>query len=381
MQLMKIGSRVHDYEVHFPEAVEFLPKLEAIPERLYVIDENVWRLHGGGCLAGLDPGNVFLFPVNEERKTLEGVTEVYDRLLARAAKRNMTLISIGGGIVQDVTGFAASTLYRGIRWVFIPTTLLAQADSCIGGKTSLNYKGFKNLAGTFYPPHEVYVSPVFLATLKEADYYSGLGEVVKLHLMSGEEATRAYRADQEAIHGRDPQVLSKVIRASLEIKKSFMEGDEFDMGRRNLLNFGHCYGHALESTSDFAVPHGQAVLIGMLFANLVARGRGLLSAAACAEIDSGLIREHIRVLPKQEHLDAGRIAEAMKKDKKRTGAGLALVMMTEGRGMVKVGDMTTDELAEANRQLAERLGRGNPGDAGIRIPRAEDSGSAAHRLA
>ena len=110
--------------------------------------------------------DIILFPVQEEVKTLESVEGIYDQLLLRSAKRNLTLITIGGGILQDITGFVASTLYRGINWILIPTTLLAQADSCIGSKTSLNYKGFKNLIGSFYPPKKVWIDPYFLGTLQ-----------------------------------------------------------------------------------------------------------------------------------------------------------------------------------------------------------------------
>ena len=145
-----------------------------------------------------------MLPVREERKTLETVQELYGHFLGRSAKRNMTLISIGGGILQDISGFAASTLYRGINWVFVPTTLLAQADSCIGSKTSLNYQGYKNLLGTFYPPNEVYIYMPFLATQAELDFYSGLGEVVKLHLMGGAERTRELIALLLIFDRRDP---------------------------------------------------------------------------------------------------------------------------------------------------------------------------------
>ena len=127
-----------------------------------------------------------VLPISEERKNLDTVQELYDQLITRPAKRNLTLISFGGGILQDITGFAASTIYRGVNWIFVPTTLLAQADSCIGSKTSLNYKNFKNLIGTFFPPISIYIYPTFITTQLDSDFYSGIGEVVKLHLMGGD---------------------------------------------------------------------------------------------------------------------------------------------------------------------------------------------------
>ena len=122
----------------------------------------MWRLYRTGRLASLDPSTVIVVPIEEELKTIGTVQLLYDRLLERPAKRNLTLVSVGGGILQDVSGFAASTLYRGINWVFVPTTLLSQAGRCIGGKTSLNYGAFKNLVGTFYPPSQIAIYTPFL---------------------------------------------------------------------------------------------------------------------------------------------------------------------------------------------------------------------------
>ncbi len=355
MQVMDIPSRLRDYRVSFPEAGALAARLESEPNRFYVIDENVWKLHSGGALAGLDRSAMLVVPAREDRKTMDGVFEICDAVLTRSAKKNLTLVSIGGGIVQDVSGYAASTLYRGVRWVYVPTTLLAQCDSCIGGKTSLNYKRYKNLLGTFYPPHEVLISSAFVDTLSELDFYSGLGEAVKLVMMGGPRKTAEFLADLPAIQRREPAAVLRCIRTSLEVKLGYIVDDEFDTGRRNLLNLGHCLGHALESTSDFAVPHGQAVLIGMLFANEVAVKRGLLSAKKAADWERRLLVENLRVRPAPAHLELPRILDAMKKDKKRTGDGLALVMMADDFSTVRVGDLSESELAEGLRGLERVL--------------------------
>lgn len=348
---MRVASKLRDYDVRFWTSTDFLAGFESIPERQYVVDANVWRLYGDS-FKGVDPARVLVMPAEENRKNLDGVMEVYDALISRAAKKNITLISVGGGIIQDITGFAASTLYRGIRWIYVPTTLLAQADSCIGSKTSLNYKSYKNLVGGFYPPHEVHISTAFLKTLPEDDFYSGLGEVIKLHLMGGEAATEELVRAFPRIKERGADALLAAIRGSLNIKQEFFKDDEFDAGRRNMLNFGHCFGHALESVSGFAIPHGQAVSIGILFANIVARTRGLLAAEKASDLNRRLVLQNVTMFPRAEHLAVEPLFEAMKKDKKRTGEGLALIMMGTDHQMFRVSDLTLPELQAGVRELS-----------------------------
>lgn len=352
---MKIKSNIRDYDVVFAGAADFLREFAGLPHVCYVVDSSVWELYPE-IREAAGPDAIEL-PIGEERKNLDTVQELYDRLTGRAAKRNMTLISIGGGITQDVTGFVASTLYRGINWVFVPTTLLAQADSCVGSKTSLNYKGYKNLVGTFYPPSKVCIDTAFIATQEEPDFFSGLGEVVKLHLMGGEPRTAELIGLLPPILRREREALLTGVKNSLEIKQSYIADDEFDTGRRNLLNFGHCFGHALESTSDFGVPHGQAVVAGMVLANAVAARRGLLSDGLEKFVAERLLLPSLVVQPEQAHLDHGQVVEAMKKDKKRTGDGLALIMMGDGYEFVKVNDLTAAEAAFALDQFSRLLER------------------------
>ncbi len=221
MQVIKVKSAIRNYDVQFVDTMEFLEKFQNIKERFYIIDSNVWKHYSEKYLGSLDLKDILVLPINEDRKSLQTVMEIYDSLMKRSPKRNMTMISIGGGIIQDITGFVASTLYRGINWIFVPTTLLAQADSCIGSKTSLNYNSYKNLIGTFYPPNEVYINTSFLATLQNDDFYSGLGEVIKLHLMGGEKSTLSLLESIPKIKERDQRHIMKAIQACLTVKKGF----------------------------------------------------------------------------------------------------------------------------------------------------------------
>jgi 3-dehydroquinate synthase len=255
-----------------------------------------------------------------------------------------------------VTGFLASTLYRGVRWLYAPTTLLAMGDSCIGGKTSLNLAAHKNLLGTVYPPERVLVHVPFVATLEERDYLSGLGEIVKLHLLGGEDALGRLRGDMTAL-ARDPLAVGPIIHSALRIKRDYIEDDEFDRGRRNLLNFGHCFGHALETITDFAVPHGQAVVLGMLLADRIAVTRGLLAVEEAADRAGSLYLPVVSAHPALDEAAAEALVAAMKYDKKRTGRGLALVMIGDGLRAVRVDDLEEREALEAVWSLPDLLGQ------------------------
>ncbi|OGA52527.1 MAG: hypothetical protein A3F74_26025 [Betaproteobacteria bacterium RIFCSPLOWO2_12_FULL_62_58] len=355
MQVINVKSALRDYQVHITETTDFIRDLGNIKERLYVIDSNVWEIYREQIFRGIDPSKVMVLPIHEDRKNLYTVMEVYDELMSRAAKRNMTLISIGGGIVQDITGFAASTLYRGLNWLYVPTTLLAQADSCIGSKTSLNYKNYKNLVGTFFPPNSIYLHPSFLKTLRDEDFYSGLGEVIKLHLIGGADHVKSLLARIDQVRERQPNALLDAISGSLNVKLGFLD-DEFDRGKRNFLNFGHCFGHALEATSNFAIPHGQAVMTGMVFANIVAKNRRFMSKNFFAELNEKILLDNIVSRPTQDHLNMEHIYSAMKMDKKRIGDGLTLIMQGDGYKMTKITDLFHPELEKSIDELKEVIG-------------------------
>lgn len=351
-----VASRLRDYTATFEPDASFLGELVARKNRLFVVDANVWAAHRDGVLSVLPLDDVMLLPIAEEAKTLTSVERVWDTLMQRSAKRNMTIVSIGGGICQDITGFAASTLYRGIGWVFLPTTLLAQADSCIGSKTSLNYKRYKNLLGTFFPPNSVHLYAPFLTTQKDIDFFSGLGEVVKLHILGGAESAERLDRAMGLVRSRDVGALHTAVRDSLLIKKGYIEGDEFDTGRRNLLNYGHCFGHAIETATDYAVPHGQAVVLGMIIAQAVARVRGLEKEPAQVELLDRLFTGSLLTAHIPSAIDLDVVIAAMKHDKKRTGEGLVVVMAADGLEVVKHDDVSPAEARAAAASVLARLG-------------------------
>jgi 3-dehydroquinate synthase len=353
---LTIRSRLGDYTVDFRDDAGWVDELCELDDVFFVVDDRVWQSHGSGCLAPLASRPVHLLSATEESKTLDGFATLCDAMIAMGVKRNSVVVSIGGGVVQDVTGFLTSVLYRGIRWVYVPSTLLGQADSCIGAKTSINFGAYKNLLGTMYPPQRVIAHPPLVATLDDHQFFSGLGEIVKMHIAGGP-ADRAWIESRiEALCRREPAAVSEAVQGSLRIKKRFIEEDEFDRGPRRLLNFGHCFGHAIESATDFSVPHGQAVVLGMVLAGLVSSARGRLDRTQLDEFGARMFIPALTSAADVDGLDGDAVIEAMRHDKKRSGPGLAVVLPLDDWTLFLAQDVTESEargaLADLPRALA-----------------------------
>lgn len=344
LENLTIKSNIKNYIVHFEKDKSFLEKLVNSENTIFIIDKNVYNLHKSNILANIPQDKSIFLDISEEMKNIETACFLYEKIMQFSPRKNLTIVSIGGGITQDVTGFVASSLYRGINWIFVPTTLLAQVDSCIGAKTSLNFKHYKNLVGTFYPPSEIYIYPEFLKTLKREDFYSGVGEMAKLHLMNGEDATKDFVKDLSLIDKLDETTLLKYTQNCLRIKKSYIENDEFDTGKRNMLNYGHCFGHAIESSTNFEISHGQAVVLGMILANKEAKKRGILSEKNEEYIYNNVLKPILIV--KIPQIDVSKTISAMRQDKKNLGKGLALVMLKDNYKMIKITDLQEDEARE-----------------------------------
>jgi len=348
---LSIESNINDYDVVFEDTFEFIEQFNKINNSVLIIDINVYNLYKKE-FKNVDNENLFLFNAIEENKTFDYVKEIYDFLIAKSVKRNLTIISIGGGITQDITGFVASTLYRGVKWIFVPTTFLAMTDSCIGSKTSINYDKHKNLMGTFYPPRRIHINTNFLDTLKELDFYSGVGETIKFQLMK-EEYPKQFDDVLEIVEKvkNDKKYRLDIIHNNMQIKLGYMKGDEFDLGRRNLLNYGHCFGHALETSSDYYVPHGIAVNIGMIFANILSNSRHLLGDYDMNYINEKILLPNIPLALREEDFNSSVLLESMKNDKKRIGKYLSVVIPDSECKMLKVDDVTDLEFLNTFKAL------------------------------
>jgi 3-dehydroquinate synthase len=333
---------VHDYSVRFVD--DFAAELaeDTRPTDFFIVDAEVAGLYGEGLGPVLEANQHLLIEATEPNKSLAHVSEVIDVLIAAGVRRNHRLVAVGGGIMQDITGFIGSVLYRGVPWVFYPTTLLAQNDSCIGSKTSINVGDGKNQLGTFYPPTEIVLDTAFLKTLTPEDIKSGLGEVIKVHLLDSRERAE-FALERVGKAEQDDDAMFELIVSSLAIKKRVIEIDEFDRDYRNIMNYGHTFGHAIESLTDYGVPHGQAVVMGMDIADFVSRRLGMLSDA-----DYEFMRSLI-VLDWPDYdlsgLDLEAYGKALSKDKKNVDAQVTAIL-TEGPGEMFKHGMPLPELME-----------------------------------
>jgi 3-dehydroquinate synthase len=270
----------------------------------------------------------------EDQKSYTALTPIIEQLIDNRFRRNNRLIAIGGGITQDITAFIASMMYRGVEWLFFPTTLLAQADSCIGGKTSINIGKYKNQLGNFYPPLKIFIIPELVQSLPEQDFKSGMGEMLHFYLVSGEDDFAFYREHYEKAF-KDEKALLTLVKRNLEIKKGFIERDEFDRGERLLLNYGHSFGHAIESLTNYAIPHGIAVSYGMDMANFISVKLGFIEDNVRQEIRTQL--EKIWVGTYIGNLDANDFGKALSRDKKNIGNTYQLILTMGIGNMLKHG--------------------------------------------
>lgn len=320
---MIIKSLFRDYSVHFVEDFTFSLKGLADGHAFFIVDALVWDIYADKIKKEIPGDRLFVIEANENNKSLDKCREVIELLVDRQIRRNERLVAVGGGIVQDVTAFSASLIYRGIEWAFFPTTLLAQADSCIGSKTSINLGDKKNLVGNFYPPSEIFIDTAFLKSLTEDDIRSGIGEILHFHLYAASPFFDDLIGHYDRVI-RDRDQLVKYIGESLKIKKSVIEIDEFDRGERNKFNYGHTFGHAIESVTDYAIKHGQAVTVGMDLANFVSMEMGLMHADIFRDLHAKLSVN----FPDFDWrgIDLRRYFNLLSKDKKNIGNNIGCIL-------------------------------------------------------
>lgn len=296
-------------------------------EAIFVVDAF---LHERLATAGIDP---VVISADEKAKSLDQMSDLILAMRDRGATRATKLVAIGGGVVQDAASFAASVYMRGIEWVYLPSTLLSMADSCIGGKSSINVGGYKNIVGTIHPPSEVIIDPRLTLTLSTEQVAAGLCEAAKIALCHGPETLDRYFALAPSKQS-DPATLTAVIALSLQAKKWFIEIDEFDRGERLLLNFGHTFGHALESASEFRISHGIAVGMGMLAAFHFGEAQGrnyerVPQLSAFRSHVANLVSSASEYGPVAAKMPLSALLNAFRSDKKHRADQFAFILPTE----------------------------------------------------
>jgi len=326
-----------------------------IAKRYAVIsDSHVAGLYGGRLMKSLDSAGLsaelITFPRGEASKNLQTIADLASALAARGFDRQDGLIALGGGVTGDITGFLASVYMRSIPFVQVPTTLLAQVDSSVGGKTGVDIPEGKNLIGTFYQPKAVYIDTAVLQSLPEDELLGGMAEVIKYGVIADADFFRHLEANREKILCLDNTIVPALIARCCEIKAWVVEQDEREGGLRRILNFGHTIGHAIEAASGFTLIHGLAIAIGMsVVADLAVRSN--LLPRSDADRLQGLIRAFGMPHAIPPKLDRQRIKGYLKTDKKTVGGRVFFVLPT---GIGKV--IVTDQVAEADIDAVIGLG-------------------------
>lgn len=273
---LEIKSRMRTYSVHFTNDFRSELRKFVAADAFFIVDREVARLYFSSGQDTLPDDRTLLVDAIEPNKTLHFGMELIQGLIEKGVKRSSSVVAIGGGVVQDLTSFLCSILFRGVNWHFVPTTLLAQADSCIGGKSSINFGKAKNLLGTFNPPESIYIDTAFLFSLPVDEIKSGIGEILHYYFYKNTPKITNLAESYSALLDHRT-LLREHIEESLAIKKELVEIDEFDKGPRRLFNYGHTFGHALEAMTDYRINHGQAVTLGMDLANYLSLNLGFLS--------------------------------------------------------------------------------------------------------
>ena len=346
---LPIASAQGDYEVTFHSSVtDAVDAAARIDDALFLVDRNVKALYERK-LAPVLAGRVLELDANEDEKTLTGVAKVVEFLQRNNATKKSTVVAIGGGIIQDLATFSSHIYYRGIRWAFVPTTLLSMSDSCIGAKCGINLGAFKNQLGVFQSPSAVLIAAGFLDTLADVDVASGHGEIIKLLLTGPHEGYEKLKAILDR-DGLRTGMLPELIYDSLAVKKQVIEEDEYEADLRRILNYGHTFGHALESLTSHEVPHGLAVAWGIDLVNHIAVQRGMLDPATFDDVHA-FVKRHFQ-FNLSRRVTADELIAASRRDKKAAGGKVDLILL-ERPGSLKIVPVAFD--AALQQQVAGYL--------------------------
>ena len=342
MRSVKLDTRIGKSVILIGERLENLKKYLPLKMPVIITDTNVLK-HWGRYFP---PGAVIIIDTGEEIKTPYTVGSIYDQLLELGVDRASFIVGVGGGIVCDVTGFVASTYMRGVRFGFVPTTLLAQVDASVGGKNGVNFGGYKNIVGVFNQPEFVICDQNLLQTLAPREFQYGFAEIVKHGAIADDHLFEYLEHNWARALEHDPEVIEKLVYDSVIIKSTIVDRDATEQGERRKLNFGHTLGHAIEKVLQ--VPHGEAVSAGMVLASRLSEKKGYLQKDDTARLSSLL--EKFK-LPVRLEFNAQQLIDAIGKDKKREGDHLKFVFLQK-IGKAVVEEITIREIVDLSNSLS-----------------------------
>lgn len=346
------------YPIYFEKGFEKLAeavRAEGLENRNFCIvtDTNVAPLYAAQVQMALAPVaskiSVFTFTAGEKSKNLNTVQQLYKVLVEEKLDRKSLVVALGGGVVGDLAGFGAATYLRGIDFIQVPTTLLSQVDSSVGGKTGVDLDQYKNMVGAFHQPRLVYMNLNTLRSLPAEQFACGMGEVLKTGLICDGDFYQFVCENQDKIQQLDTDLLKKMIRRCCEIKAGVVERDPREQGERALLNLGHTIGHAVEKLMDFKMLHGQCVAVGLVAAARISQKRDLLTQDEYQQIVQGCMAYHLPVYV--EGLEPQAVLAATRKDKKMEQGQIKFVLM-KGIGSSFIDCTVTDqELLEGIQEI------------------------------
>ncbi len=313
-----------------------------------VTDTNVGKIYGEEvkkCFDNItDTCVIYEIPAGEENKQLSEIKKIYEFLMEKHFDRHDLLVALGGGVVGDMCGFTAATYLRGISFVQIPTTLLAQTDSSVGGKTGVDLNGVKNMVGAFYMPSLVYINVSTLKTLDGRQYASGFAEVMKYGLIKDQNFYEYLIENMYEINDKDPEVVMEIVKKSCDIKRAVVEKDPTEKGERALLNFGHTLGHAIEKHKNFELAHGECVALGSIAAAFISWKRELISMEEYYEIRDMFVPFNLPI--SIEDVDKDAVLELTKSDKKSDSSKIKFILLKK-IGKAFIDDTVTRDEMEA----------------------------------
>lgn len=338
------------FETDFSGLAKAAEKCGYRGKKLCIIsDDNVSPIYSENVSREL--GKVFseikicVFKAGEKSKTLDTIKDFYKFLLENKFDRKSVIAGLGGGVAGDMAGFAAATFMRGVDFIQIPTTLLAQVDSSVGGKVGVDYGSYKNVVGAFYQPKFVYINTSTIDTLPRREFAAGMAEVIKYGIILSEEFYDYICSNKEKIFCFDKEVLKNIIRACCEMKAKVVAEDEHDTGLREILNYGHTIGHAVEGLKEFELIHGECVAIGMSAVLNISEKRGYISENKVNEI-RGLLK-YFNLPVFVEGLEADKIYEQLFHDKKVSGGRLKFVLADSIGLAERTSDVSKEEVMTA----------------------------------